>query len=219
LRGSGEKGIIPDKKKNDSEKEVGCDMKVYMLRHGETDWNVEGRLQGQTDIPMNETGRKQIKEVGAFLKGYSFAVSKIISSPLSRTRETTKIVTEAIGYQNDVTYDELLMERGLGKLEGVVLSPEINWSDPNHCLETIETLCKRADQVVAKYAGQEDVLLVTHGGFIRALVVALTKGKIPYSKSAFMKQGDVLLAEMDENGQVEELRYLIGQEVFKVEEK
>lgn len=51
-------------------------MKVYLLRHGETDWNIEGRLQGRMDIPMNETGKEQIKSVGKFLQDDSFCVKK-----------------------------------------------------------------------------------------------------------------------------------------------
>ena len=51
-------------------------MKVYLLRHGETDWNIEGRLQGRMDIPMNETGKEQIKSVGKFLQDDSFFVKK-----------------------------------------------------------------------------------------------------------------------------------------------
>ena len=55
-------------------------MKIYLLRHGETDWNIEGRLQGRMDIPMNESGKEQIKAIGKFLKDSGFCVEQILSS-------------------------------------------------------------------------------------------------------------------------------------------
>ena len=73
-------------------------MKIYLLRHGETDWNIEGRLQGRMDIPMNESGKEQIKAIGQFLKDSGFCVGRIISSPLLRAKQTTEIISKTIDF-------------------------------------------------------------------------------------------------------------------------
>ena len=66
-------------------------MLIYMIRHGQTDWNAEGRLQGQQDIPLNEIGRAQATRNGSTLlssAGSAIADFDFVASPLSRTRET-----------------------------------------------------------------------------------------------------------------------------------
>ena len=65
-------------------------MKIYMIRHGQTEWNESGRLQGQTDIALNENGRELAVKVGQALKGISF--DRVISSPLIRSVETAQLV-------------------------------------------------------------------------------------------------------------------------------
>ena len=67
-------------------------MRIYMIRHGETEWNKLGRLQGRTDIPLNETGRELARRVGYALRDIPF--SRAISSPLSRAVETARLVLE-----------------------------------------------------------------------------------------------------------------------------
>lgn len=65
-------------------------MKLYIIRHGQTEWNKSGRLQGQTDIALNENGRELAVKVGAALKDIPFA--KVFSSPLARSKETAELV-------------------------------------------------------------------------------------------------------------------------------
>ena len=67
-------------------------MKVYIIRHGETDWNKDRLLQGDVDIPLNETGRKQALEVRELLKNKT--IDLCVSSPLSRTYETAEIIVD-----------------------------------------------------------------------------------------------------------------------------
>ena len=72
---------------------------LYFIRHGETDWNVEARLQGQRDVPLNDFGRVQAEEAGARLRGLVLHYEDLdyVASPLSRTRETMERMREAIG--------------------------------------------------------------------------------------------------------------------------
>src|SRR3954454_16381515 len=72
---------------------------LYFIRHGETDWNAEARLQGQRDIPLNDFGRVQAEEAGARLRALvlHYADLDYVASPLSRTRDTMELMREAIG--------------------------------------------------------------------------------------------------------------------------
>ena len=72
---------------------------IYLIRHGQTDWNAEGRLQGQADTGLNDTGRAQATRNGEFLAGLVAdpAAFDFVASPLSRTRETMERVRAAMG--------------------------------------------------------------------------------------------------------------------------
>ena len=193
-------------------------MKIYMLRHGETDWNIEGRLQGRMDIPMNESGKEQIKAIGQFLKDSGFCVGRIISSPLLRAKQTTEIISKVIDFEGNISFDELLLERSFGKLEGVLWSSEIDLNDTEYGIESVELLCQRGQEVLLKYGDEKDVLVVAHGAIIKAIVAALTNGKVPYEDNRiFIKQGDILWGEMDDRGYVKQLSYLIENKVFEIE--
>ena len=87
-------------------------MKLYILRHGETDYNNQGRFQGQNDISLNERGKKQAEETKIKLKDIKF--DKVFVSPLKRAIETAKIVVP--DYNLEV--DNRIIERSFGKLEG-----------------------------------------------------------------------------------------------------
>jgi broad specificity phosphatase PhoE len=94
---------------------------LVFIRHGETDWNVEGRLQGQRDIPLNDTGRAQAKRNGGAVAKLipEAATFDFVSSPLSRTRETMEIVRTAMKLDpSDYEIDSRLLEITFGELEG-----------------------------------------------------------------------------------------------------
>lgn len=192
-------------------------MKIYLLRHGETDWNIEGRLQGRMDIPMSESGKEQITSIGHYLKDRGFSVGRIISSPLLRAKQTTEIVAKAINFEGNVSFDELLLERSFGKLEGELWSPQIDLNDTKHGIESVESLCQRAQEVWLKYTDEKDVLIIAHGAIIKAIVAALTNGKVPYEDNRiFIKQGDILRGKTDDSGYVKEFSYMIEGTVFEI---
>ena len=70
-------------------------MKIYMIRHGQTDWNLAGKIQGKTDVPLNEEGRAQARFLAEAMK--SRPAVKVFTSPLKRARETARVVAEALG--------------------------------------------------------------------------------------------------------------------------
>ena len=93
-------------------------MKVYFVRHGQTDWNVQSRIQGQSDIPLNQRGIAQAKALAAQLK--TLAIDCIITSPLQRTKQTAALLNETL--QVPILEEEGLKERDFGEFEGVLKS-------------------------------------------------------------------------------------------------
>lgn len=160
---------------------------VGLLRHGQTNWNIDFRLQGVTDIPLNETGIAQAKIAGeviskAALEGNGWDV--ILSSPLSRARDTAVMVSEALG-ASGIAIEELLLERSFGEAEG--LSHEewkAKYSDTNHVPggETLEQLEARAWVLLQRLLDHHEgkrVLTVSHGALIRTLLRLVSKGEFP----------------------------------------
>lgn len=88
-------------------------LQVYLVRHGETQWNAERRIQGQSDSPLTEKGEQQAWQVGERAK--ALGITHIIASDLGRTRQTAGIIAEACGC--DVTLDPRLRELDMGVLE------------------------------------------------------------------------------------------------------
>ncbi len=137
---------------------------IYYVRHGETDWNVQGIYCGQTDVELNEKGIEQAKEIKNKLAMINFDI--VISSPLKRAMKTAQII-----HDGEITTDKRIQERYNGKLEGAVKGAEdINFSDPNESRYDIETLPKFRkrinefwDDVTEKYKGK-NVLVVSHSG-------------------------------------------------------
>ena len=94
-------------------------MKVYIARHGQTDWNIQHRAQGRTDIPLNETGRTQAKALYENIKDIKFTA--VYASPLRRAAETAQIATDG---KYNILYDDRLAERSFGDFEGKKIN---NW--------------------------------------------------------------------------------------------
>jgi broad specificity phosphatase PhoE len=90
----------------------------YFLRHGQTDWNLQGKLQGHTDIPLNETGLAQARAAADVLADKSIGI--IVSSPLVRALKTAAIVSERI--DRPIYIDSQLKERSFGAFEGQILA-------------------------------------------------------------------------------------------------
>ncbi|MCU1552834.1 MAG: histidine phosphatase [Arthrobacter sp.] len=94
-----------------------------LVRHGQTDWNAQRRLQGFTDIPLNDVGRGQARDAVAFLSGHKW--DAIVSSPLSRAAETANLIAAGLGL-NVERYVPELTERSFGPAEGLQAGPELD---------------------------------------------------------------------------------------------
>jgi probable phosphoglycerate mutase len=146
----------------------------WFLRHGETDWNAEGRSQGTTDIPLNTVGIAQARR--AALAMVDRGVVTIVASPLSRALRTAEIVAEALALP--VATDPGLMEVAFGTEEG---QPMGDWYDDwiagGYTPAGAETFAALRDRAVAAVnratAHPGPVLVVAHGALFRALRLAL----------------------------------------------
>lgn len=160
-------------------------MLIYMIRHGQTDWNVEGRMQGQKDIDLNATGRGQAMRNGetlAHVLGDTAGAFDFVASPLRRTRETmerirTEMRLDPLAYR----IDERLKEVSFGDWEGFTL-PEIatvtpdrveerarhKWDfiPPGPDAESYEILSWRIGAWLASV--ERPTVCVSHGGVIRS---------------------------------------------------
>jgi broad specificity phosphatase PhoE len=91
---------------------------LWMIRHGQTDWNLDGRLQGQLDVPLNETGLEQARNMAATLQGKKF--SALYSSDLMRARQTAEFVSAVVNLP--IKFDKRLREISQGQFEGMLFS-------------------------------------------------------------------------------------------------
>lgn len=156
-------------------------MKIYMIRHGQTDWNIEGRFQGREDIPLNDMGMKQAKECGLALEKTGIAFDCIVSSPLIRAVVTAEEIAKCI-HINEVKIEEDLTERDFGSVSGLFASERearLQAGDVDD-MEPWEAVEKRMIDVMERYAvkGYEHIIMVSHGASIRAVLSYLSEGQI-----------------------------------------
>jgi len=156
---------------------------LYFIRHGQTDWNAAGRMQGQTDIPINEVGRAQARRNGKTLAGLLSSPQDFdfVASPLARPRETMEIIRNALGLEpKDFPTDKRLMEISFGKFEGLTLyemsmeMPEEfehrekdKWLNRPPQGESYADLTARIEEWYLEL--DRDTICVAHGGVSRAL--------------------------------------------------
>jgi broad specificity phosphatase PhoE len=166
---------------------AGRGVTIFFVRHGETDWNREGRLQGQQDIPLNGVGRRQAEEAGARLRRLAENCGELdyVASPFERTRETMEGMRAAIGLDAaSYRQDERLKELSFGAWEGLTWK-EVRASDPKGAAarerdkwgfvppggESYALLAERVAPVVAEL--RRDAVMVSHGGVARVLLALL----------------------------------------------
>lgn len=186
---------------------------LYVVRHGETDWNAAGRLQGQTDIPLNDTGRGQAHRNGEKLRDHLPAPHTLdfIASPLSRAYETMELLRLGLGLPREgFATDDRLKEISYGVCEGRTWPqlPPIDSKgiarhrDPyNWCPDGGESYA----DLTARTRGwlddiARDAVVVTHGGItrtLRGIAIGIPTAKVPTLK---VPQDRVLVLRKGEMG-------------------
>lgn len=151
-------------------------MTYALIRHGQTDWNRDDKLQGSSDIPLNDTGRAQAHEAARTL-GAAGAWAAVVSSPLSRARETAEIIAADLGLELGPSYPDLA-ERDYGALEGTSSSAAV--ADYPHRdypgAETLDAVAARgrsALDAIWTDLGDAQVVVVAHGTLIRYTLASL----------------------------------------------
>lgn len=169
-------------------------MRIYLVRHGETDWNIVRKLQGRTDIPLNENGMEAARKTGEALKDVPF--TRAFSSPLARAMETARLILG--GRKIPITPDERIIEIAFGEFEGLC-SKRGNYEIPdpefqNFFLnpasyrppkggESLESLTERTRNFIQDLTSkreweEETILVATHGAAVRGLLNAVTNNPI-----------------------------------------
>ena len=199
-------------------------MKIYLFRHGETDWNKAHKVQGHSDIPLNENGIRQAEAVAEKIADIPF--DAVFASPLVRARKTAEVLVSAMKRKLPITYDRRLIEIGFGVEEGDDLDHIMaHEDDPLHSFivaphlyvppeggESIDDVWNRFhsffDEMVSPLekafggpgaipeGGEHNVLIVAHG----ALARAVTSHLIGRDRSRFWgdkKMGNLALNLLD----------------------
>ncbi len=153
-----------------------------LFRHGQTDWNIDLRLQGTADIPMNQFGIEQVQKAASEIARQEWDL--IISSPLGRAKQSAAIIAAQLGV-DEVTETPLLLERAFGIGEGMLYD---EWSakfahlDEIPGAESAQQVTLRAEQLLehvqSEFAGKR-ILAVSHGALIRFVLQVVTAGEIP----------------------------------------
>jgi len=148
---------------------------ICLIRHGETDWNVERRLQGTTDIPLNARGIQQAEACSNYLASFSYNV--LISSPLKRAKETAEIINQQLHLPLQLMDD--FQERYFGDAEGMSYEarrtayPAKNYPNQEKKEDFHERIMKGLQKVNQLYPDKQ-VLLVAHGAVIKAILTTFS---------------------------------------------
>ena len=188
-------------------------MLIYIVRHGETNANVNGYLQGWTNDPLNENGRKLAVITGRGMRGIKF--DYCISSPLIRARETAEIILRESGNDIPIQYDNRIKEINMGNWERKKFRPgerevdeheiKMFFTDPFHFIgcpngETIAEVCERSQFFLKELIAKDDdktYLVTTHGFALRGMLNYLYDdpsdywhGHVPYNCAVNIIEGE-----------------------------
>jgi broad specificity phosphatase PhoE len=155
--------------------------RIYYVRHGECQLNVERRFAGRQDTPLSELGLRQAETAAANIAAKAIHPDLIVSSPLDRAKQTALIIADRLDYPVDgIAYNDLFIERSFGVLEGTPRQDffdSYSYRDIDNApgAETILQLHVRAKQAVDWLYQQEaqSILIVSHSAFYRAFAHAL----------------------------------------------
>ena len=198
---------------------------LVLLRHGESQWNLENRFTGWIDVPLSTRGEEEARNAGEKLKGYRF--NRAFTSVLIRANDTLRIVLEVTGQPSiPVEHDQALNERHYGDLQGLnkaetaakygdaqvkIWRRSYDVSPPNG--ESLKDTAARVipyweKKILPHIVKDENILIVAHGNSLRALVMDLDDLSREAVLELNIPTGDPLLYEFDRLGKPSSHRYL-----------
>lgn len=149
---------------------------IGLIRHGQTDWNKAGKMQGHTDIPLNDQGKIQARQLAEHLSRQNLKWDAIYSSDLQRASMTANIISGVL-HLGDVRVDERLRERSYGKAEGMTVAERKerfgDRLETEAGIETEAAVIERGRQFLEQLMAREEgkrILLVSHGGFLKRFI-------------------------------------------------
>jgi broad specificity phosphatase PhoE len=187
---------------------------ILLVRHGETDWNRDGRVQGQSDPPLNELGREQAHELAASVAGEQ--VDAVYASDLQRARQTAEILAAELGLP--VVVDADLRELDFGQWEGHTIDEltelypdaverwqtgdEMPWEGGETREEMAARIRAAVRRLAAMHAGGR-ILLIAHGGPVRVLLMDAEGLAFPEQRREFRRIANCDLSRIAvENGTI-----------------
>ncbi len=182
-------------------------LKIWIVRHGETDLNAQKLMQGRADIPLNEKGKEQARKASEKIRNIQF--DKIFSSPLCRALETAMILTRS----DEISVDERLIELDFGKYDlkkynriGMKMALYYffqQYLPAPKTVEDYESIRNRCVSFLSDLEGKgyENVLIVSHGAFVRTICQELEEKKPKTSIKYFPQNCEIRVYEMSDDGE------------------
>ncbi|WP_042220918.1 histidine phosphatase family protein [Oceanobacillus manasiensis] len=160
---------------------------ICLIRHGETDWNLKGKLQGSTDIPLNDTGIRQAEKSAAHLNAEDYDV--MVASPMKRAKRTAEIINTSL----NLPYEEMasFAECSFGDAEGLTIEerttqyPDKAYPNREEPEDFTNRVMSGVNEVIRKYPDKR-VLIVAHGAVINAILTTVSNGEIGSGKTKLM---------------------------------
>ena len=199
--------------------------RLILLRHGESQWNLENRFTGWVDVPLSPRGIQEAKDAGEKLRSFTF--DRAFTSVLARANETLRLVLEAIGQTGiPIEKDKALNERMYGELQGLNKdetakkygeaqvkiwrrSYDVRPPGGESLKDTAERVLPYYEQTIKPYVLKGDTILVAaHGNSLRALIMELEQLSREQVLELNIPTGAPLLYELDKTGKVVDHRYL-----------
>ena len=190
-------------------------MEIYIVRHGETVWNKEKRLQGRTNVPLSEYGRGLARKTGEALRNVK--IDRIYSSPLDRAYQTAVLIRGSRDIE--IIKDERILELNFGGYEGETVE-ELEKNDaiafryffshpelyqPDEAGESLEQICSRAEdfmrhEIEPMQKIWERVMIVAHGAMNKALMSYIKGNKIKdFWSGGLQNNCNVIIVDLKEN--------------------
>ena len=179
-------------------------MKIFLIRHGQTDYNATQRFQGQIDIALNQTGKAQARALRRVLRDQISRISRIYSSPLCRATETARLIAPDTSI---IRVDQRLIEIDLGEFDGRLesdIAKDIgkeafsSWRRANFVTsapggESLAQAMQRAAEflhTVSRAHGDESIAVVSHQGLLIALKAVISNDATPDSLGSYKQKND-----------------------------
>ena len=199
--------------------------RLILLRHGESQWNLENRFTGWVDVPLSPRGIQEAKDAGVKLRSFTF--DRAFTSVLARANETLRLVLEAIGQTGiPIEKDKALNERMYGELQGLNKdetvkkygaaqvkiwrrSYDVRPPGGESLKDTAERVLPYYEHTIKPYLLKgETILVAAHGNSLRALIMELEQLAREQVLELNIPTGAPLLYELDKTGKVVDHRYL-----------